>query len=268
VFFIVKRAVTVALSLRLTVMLSDEPGPAKPSSQPGWFATTHWSVVLAAGQTASPQAEAALEKLCGAYWYPLYAYVRRQGHSPHDAQDLTQGFFAVLLEKNYVELADRAKGKFRSFLLTALNHFLGDHRDRANALKRGGGKVIISLEEQTAEGRWSLEPATDLSPEKEYEKLWAVTVLQQALIHLRDEADKAGRDELFEELKSFLEGEARPGDYAAVGAKLGMTANSVAVAVHRLRQRYRELVRAEIANTVASAEEIEDELRHLFAVLA
>jgi RNA polymerase sigma factor (sigma-70 family) len=249
-------------------MLSDDSSPAGPSPQPGWFTTTHWSVVLAAGQAASPQSEAALEKLCRAYWYPLYAYVRRQGHSPHDAQDLTQGFFALLLEKNYVGLADREKGKFRSFLLSAVNHYLGDQRDRANALKRGGGKVIISLEEQAAEGRWSQEPATNLSPEKEYEKLWAVTVLQQALIHLRNESYEAGRDKPFEELKMFLEGEARPGDYAAVAAKLGMTPNSVAVTVHRLRQRYRELVRAEIANTVSTADEIDDELRHLFAVLA
>ena len=233
-----------------------------------WFATTHWSVILTAGQNESQEADAALEKLCRTYWYPLYAFIRRQGHSPHDAQDLTQGFFALLLEKDFVTLADREKGKFRSFLLTALNHYLGDQRDRANAIKRGGGKVMVSLEEQTAEGRWSQEPATNLSPEMEYEKLWAVTVLQQALIHLRDESDKAGRDQTFEELKPFLEGEARPGDYAAVAAKLGMTANSVAVAVHRLRQRYRELVRAEIAHTVASAEEIEEELRHLFAVLA
>ena len=256
------------LRLHLTAMLSDEPSPDTPSPQVGWFATTHWSVVLAAGQAASPEAEAALEKLCRAYWYPLYAYIRRQGHSPHDAQDLTQGFFARLLEKNWAGVADREKGKFRSFLLTALNHFLGDQRDQANALKRGGGKVIISLDEQTAEGRLSMEPATDLSPEKEYEKLWAVTVLQQALSHLREETDKTGRGQMFEGLKPFLEGETRPGDYAAVAAKLGMTANSAAVTVHRLRQRYRELVRAEIANTVASAEEIEDELRHLFAVLA
>src|SRR2546427_5730017 len=127
--------------LRLIAMLSDEPSPDTPAPPPGWFATTHWSVVLAAGQTTSPQAEEALEKLCRAYWYPLYAYVRRQGHSPHDAQDLTQGFFARLLEKNWVGAADRQKGKFRSFLLSALNHFLGDQRDRANAVKRGGGKV-------------------------------------------------------------------------------------------------------------------------------
>ena len=261
------KAGSVAL-LRLIAMLSDEPRPETPSPQEGWFAITHWSVVLAAGQTNTTQAGAALEKLCRTYWYPLYAFIRRQGQSPHDAQDLTQGFFALLLEKNYVGLADRENGKFRSFLLTALNHFLGDQRDRANALKRGGGKVVISLEEQAAEGRWSLEPATDLSREMEYEKLWAVTVLQQALSHLREETDKTGRGQMFEGLKPFLEGETRPGDYAAVAAKLGMTANSAAVTVHRLRQRYRELVRTEIANTVASVEEIEDELRHLFAVLA
>ncbi len=233
-----------------------------------WFVTTHWSVVLAAGQPHAPGSVRALEDLCRTYWYPVFGFIRRQGYSLHDAQDLTQGFFAHFLEKDLVGLADRQKGKFRSFLLAALNHFLGDQRDRATALKRGGSKIIISLEEQIAEGGWALEPATHLSPEKEYEKLWAVTVLRQALNRLRQENEQAGRGQTFEALKAFLEGEARSGDYATAAAKLGISANNVAVAVHRLRQRYRELARAEIANTVASAEEIDEELRHLFAVLA
>jgi RNA polymerase sigma-70 factor (ECF subfamily) len=246
----------------------DEQNAATPPLKAEWFTATHWSVVLAAGQSNSPQATAALDKLCRAYWYPLYTYIRRQGSSPHDAQDLTQGFFAQLLEKNCLELADREKGKFRSFLLSALNHFLADQRDRAGAAKRGGGKVFISLDELAAEGLLAQEPATGLSPEEEYEKLWAVTLLQQALVRLREESTRAGRGGMFEELKPFLEGEARSGEYAVVAASLGMTANSIAVTVHRLRQRYRELVRAEIANTVARPEEIEGEVRHLFAALA
>src|SRR6266403_3318215 len=168
-------------------MLADETSPTTPSPQPGWFATTHWSVVLAAGQTASPQAEIALEKLCRTYWYPLYTYVRRRGHSPHDAQDLTQGFFARLLEKSWVSVADREKGKFRSFLLSVLNHYLGDERDRANAAKRGGGQALISLEQQTAENLLAQEPASRGSPETEFEKRWAAAVLQQAMTRLRDE---------------------------------------------------------------------------------
>src|SRR5438874_4068704 len=171
----------------------DEPSPAAPSPQAGWFATTHWSVVLAAGQTTTPQAEAALEKLYRAYWYPLYGYVRRQGNSPHDAQDLTQGFFVRLLEKNWVTKADREKGKFRSFLLSVLNHYLGDERDRANAAKRGGGQALISLDEETAENLLAQEPASDLSPEREFEKRWAAALLQQAMLRLREEFEAAGK---------------------------------------------------------------------------
>ena len=198
----------------------------------------------------------------------LYAYVRRQGHSPHDAQDLTQGFFARLLEKNWVGMADREKGKFRSFLLSLLNHYLGDERDRANAAKRGGGKVLISLDEQTAENLLSQEPASYLSPEREFEKRWATALLQQAMRRLREEFETSGKERTFDHLKLFLEGEASSGDYAAMAAGLGMSANAIAVSVHRLRQRYRELVRIEVANTVGSPDEVEDEMRHLFAVLA
>src|SRR5947208_12240797 len=247
--------------------------PAEENEKPAlekkqWFATTHWSVVLAAGESASPEAEAALQKLCRTYWYPLYAYVRRRGHSPHDAQDLTQGFFARLLEKNWVGAADREKGKFRSFLLSVLNHYLGDERDRANAAKRGGGQVLISLDEQTAENLLSQEPASYLSPEKEFEKRWAAALLQQAMTRLREEFETAGKGRTFDQLKLFLEGEASSGDYGAMAAGLGMSANAIAVAVHRLRQRYRELVRIEVANTVGSPDEVEEEMRHLFSVLA
>ena len=248
-------------------MLPDERTETR-APQPGWFATTHWSVVLAAGQVTSPEAEAALENLCRAYWYPLYAYVRRQGHSPHDAQDLTQGFFARLLEKNWVGVADREKGKFRSFLLSVLNHYLGDERDRANAAKRGGGMVLLYLDEQTAENLLYQEPASHLSPEREFEKRWAAALLQAAMTRLRGEFETAGKGQTFDQLKPFLEGDASSGDYAAIAAGLGMSANAIAVSVHRLRQRYRELVRLEVANTVASPNEVEDEMRYLFSVLA
>src|SRR2546428_10526710 len=240
--------------------------PADENEKPAldkrqWFATTHWSVVLTAGQCASPQAAEALEKLCRTYWYPLYAYVRRHGHSPHDAQDLTQGFFARLLEKNWVGVADRERGKFRSFLLSLLNHYLGDERDRANAAKRGGGKVLISLDEQTAENLLSQEPASCLSLEREFEKRWAAALLQQAMMRLREEFETTGKGRTFDQLKLFLEGEASSGDYAAMAAGLGMSANAIAVSVHRLRQRYRELVRLGVGHTVASPNAVEDEMR-------
>jgi RNA polymerase sigma-70 factor (ECF subfamily) len=235
--------------------------------KPGWFTTTHWSVVITAGRGESPAAEAALETLCRAYWYPLYAFVRRQGHSPPDAEDLVQGFFARLLEKKWLAAAVPEKGKFRSFLLADLNHYLGDVRDRANAAKRGGGKTLLSLNGENGENLLLQEPASNLSPDRQFEKRWAVALLQQALARIRHDYQAAGKGPVFEGLKPFLEGEARPGDYAQVAARLGMSAGTVAVSVHRLRQSYREAVRTEIANTVASPGEIDEELRHLFTVV-
>jgi RNA polymerase sigma factor (sigma-70 family) len=249
-------------------MSFNERDTEKSSPKPGWFATTHWSVVLTAGGCESPAGQAALESLCRAYWYPLYAFVRRQGHAPPDAEDLVQGFFAGLLEKNWLATATPEKGKFRSFLLGALNHYLSDMRDRAQAAKRGGGKAIFSLDAETGENLLLQEPASDLSPEREFEKRWAVTLLQQALGRLRREYQAAGKLPIYEALKGFLEGEARPGDYAQVAARLGMSAGAVAVAVHRLRQAYRESVRVEIANTVATPGEVDEELRHLFTLVA
>lgn len=249
-------------------MSPDEQNTEKPTEKGQWFTTTHWSVVLAAGQGMNTEAGVALEKLCRAYWYPLYAYVRRRGHSPHDAQDLTQEFFARLLERNDLGNVGPEKGKFRSFLLAAVNHFLANEHDRATAQKRGGGQAPISLDAQTAEGLFALEPMSELTPEKIFERRWAVTLLEQAISRLRDEYTASARGGLFAELKSFLMEGAGSGDYAPVAARLQMKPGAVSVAVHRLRQRYRELVRSEVANTVSSHDEIEGEMRHLFAVLA
>jgi len=181
---------------------------------------------------------------------------------------LTQEFFARLLARNYLETVGREKGKFRSFLLAALNHFLADERDRAMAVKRGGGKVFLSLDEQDAETRYQADVASPLSPDQIFDNRWATTLLEQAFAKLRQESVAAEKEERFDRLKIFLEDGTEPGDYAALGVELGMVANTVAAAVHRLRQRYRELVRAEIANTVASPDDINEEMRRLFAALA
>jgi RNA polymerase sigma-70 factor (ECF subfamily) len=194
--------------------------------------------------------------------------VRRKGYAPHDAQDLTQEFFARLLARKDLEAVRPEKGKFRSFLLASMNHFLADERDRATAAKRGGGRGLVSLDEQDAESRYLADVAVELSPEKIYEKRWATTLLEQALEKLRQEFVAAGKAQRFEPLKIFLQDGSEQGDYDALGKELGMSANTVAAAVHRLRQRYRELVRAEVAHTVARPEDVPEEMRHLFAVLA
>lgn len=232
-----------------------------------WFVTTSWSNLMAARQKDSPDAKAALETLCTTYWYPLYAYVRRLGYNPTDAEDLTQSFFCQLLEKNYLGAVDRKRGKFRSFLLAALNHFLSNHRDFHNAAKRGGGKTVLSLDEKTAEDLYLLEPASDLSPEKIFEARWATTVVSQARKSLQHEYEQAGKGDQFRQLESFLSEEPASGDYAAAAARLQTTSGAVAVAVHRLRQRYGETVRSEVARTVVTASEVESEMRHLCSVL-
>jgi RNA polymerase sigma factor (sigma-70 family) len=218
--------------------------------------------------TDSPQAHQALEALCGNYWYPLYAYVRRQGHSAHDAQDLTQAFFARLLEKNYLADVQREKGRFRSFLLASLKHFLANEWDREQALKRGGGKRLIALDEDSAESRYKLEPKDEVSADKIYERRWALTLLDQVLAKLRGEFEKDGKLQQFETLKQYLSAGRTSVSYAQAADKLGMNEGAIKVAVHRLRKRYRELLRAEIAQTVATASEIEEEIRYLFAALS
>jgi DNA-directed RNA polymerase specialized sigma24 family protein len=232
------------------------------------FPVTHWSAVLSAGIPGSPEATAALEVLCRAYWYPLYAYLRRRGHAVEDAKDLTQTFLARLSQRDFFAHADPGKGKFRSFLLAALNHFLTDEWRQAHAAKRGGGQFLFSLDEGAAEGRHRNEPFTDHPPETIYERRWALTLLEHAKEKLRREWDAAGKARQFALFMDILSQEAPPGDCAAAGAQLGMSAGAVAVAVHRLRERYGQLIRQEVAHTVNSPAEVEDEIRWLFAVVA
>ena len=232
------------------------------------FATTHWSVVLAAGQQDSPQTQAALEALCRTYWYPLYAYLRRHGYTPEDAQDLTQEFFTRLLRKNYPAQADRAKGKFRSFLLLALKHFLSDERERATAGKRGGGLALLSLDAQAPEERYRLEPADEATPETLFERRWAQTILDQAVARLRDEYATTGKGDTYAVLQAFEPGEQKTLSYTEAAARLDVSESALKSMIHRLRQRHRELVREEIAQTVTTASEIEEELRHLIAVIS
>ena len=237
------------------------------TSSPAWFRTTHWSLVSLAGDANSPQATAALERLCQTYWLPLYSYIRRQGYAPHDAQDLAQGFFARLLRMNSLASVAQQKGKFRTFLLAALHHFLSDELDHARAEKRGGGRNLISLDEASAEQRYLEVPAPDLTPEKLYDRRWALTVMEQALDRLRKDYGTAGNAALFEQLNGFLSREAAHGEYDSAAHKLGMSPGTMAVAVHRLRQRYRECVRFELSQTVTSREDLELEMKHLFEAL-
>jgi RNA polymerase sigma factor (sigma-70 family) len=233
-----------------------------------WFNTTHWSVVLAASQPDSAAAIQALESLCRTYWFPLYGFVRRKGYGPEDAQDLTQEFFARFLEKEYFRRADPRRGRFRSFLLTSLEHFLIHEWQRARAQKRGGGRPLLAWEELSAESRYQGEPISNLEPDKGFDQRWASTLFQKAVSRLQQESAAAGKSQQYNELKCFLAAEAGTGEYAGVADRLGLTPGAVGVAVHRLRQRYRELVREEIAHTVASPSEIEDEMRYLIGLMS
>ena len=247
------------------------PVPVADGNEPRsgeWFLTTHWSVVLTAREAASPQATEALEKLCRAYWWPLYAFVRRRGYDLPDAQDLTQEFFARLLEKKWLESVDRTKGKFRSFLLAALEHFLANEWRRSQAQKRGGQIMFMSLDEEGAEQQYLHVATAGLSPQQLFEQQWATALLDQVLAALREEFAMAGKGALFEEVKIFLTGEKRAVSYAALAAKLDTTEAALKMAVSRMRQRYGELLRAQIAHTVASSEDIDEELRVLLAALS
>jgi len=232
-----------------------------------WFTTTHWSVVLAAGQISSPNAEEALEELCRTYWFPLYAYVRRKGYSPEDAQDLTQAFFAMFLEKNSLSQAQRERGRFRSFLLTSLKHFLVNEWHRTAARKRGGGQSLVPLDTALAERLYSRETAQDLAADRLYERSWALALLEKVRARLHEEYAAEGRPGRFEIVEQFLPGEESGLSYVEAARQLGMAEGTLKSDVHRFKKRYRELLRAEIAHTVAQPEEVDEELRHLFAVL-
>jgi DNA-directed RNA polymerase specialized sigma24 family protein len=232
------------------------------------FTTTHWSVVLAAKQEGLAQAGEALQKLCQTYWPPLYAYIRREGYGVQDAQDLTQGFFAVLLEKDYLSHLHDQRGKFRSFLLTFLKHFLSHERDRVNALKRGGGQTWISLDACEAEERDALGPVDGLSAEQIYDLRWARAVMDAAVRRLLGEYAKRGKAELFEQLKNLQPGEHADRSYSEIGAALGLSEQAMKNAVHTFRRRYGELLRDEIAQTVDSPGEVEAEVRDLMRIFA
>lgn len=232
------------------------------------FVTTQWTLVLQAGDTGSPAADEAFEKLCRAYWYPLYVFIRRRGSPHHDAEDLTQAFFTRLLERDSLNGLDRNKGKFRSFLLTAFQRFAANYRRDAHAQKRGGGCSFISLDE-TLEGEAHRQrELADVSAEKSFERQWAMTLLEQVVERLRNEFAAAEKGALFDELKVFLTGDKRACSYADLATKLGMTQAALKMAVSRMRRRYGELLRVEIANTVSGPEEVEEEMQALFAALS
>lgn len=244
----------------------DATNPVDPPPTP-IFATTRWTVVLDAGNERSSQHDDALAQLCSTYWYPLYAFIRRQGASPHDAQDLTQAFFARLLLRNWLDQADREKGKFRWFLLGALKHFLAHQREREAAAKRGGGKVHIPLDEILAEKRYQLEPSTHLTPEKLFERTWVLTLLARVREQLRERYEKSGKQERFAKLECFLPGDHAKRAYADAAHELGVSEGALRVELHRMKETYRQLLRLEIAHTVSTPAEIDEELRHLIEAM-
>ena len=242
-------------------------GPAASERQGGAaFTTTHWSVVLEA-QGESRAAEAALEKLCRSYWWPLYGFVRREGYKPEEAQDLTQAFFARLLERRDFETVRRERGRLRSYLLASIKNFLSKARDREMTVKRGEGRPLISLDDLLARERVDQEPAHKLSADRIYERRWALTLLEQVLVRLRSEYEAAGKLALFDRLKDLLARESGQPSQAEIAVEMEMTENAVKQAFHRLRHRYRQLLHEEIAHTVAVPDDVEDELRHFIAVL-
>ena len=232
------------------------------------FLTTRWSVVLAAGKPEAPAARQALSDLCQIYWYPLYAYVRRRGYNLEDAQDLTQSFFARLLERNTVGSADPERGRFRAFLLASLKNFLSNEWDRNTAQKRGGGKSHISLDFRLADQRFASEPADPRTPERAFERAWALSVLERVLARIGEDFRTRGRWELFEALKPTLTAGEDGTPYGQIARNLGMSEGSIKVAAHRLRGTFRDALREEIGQTVAHPEDLEDELSHLIAALA
>lgn len=238
-----------------------------PETPRGVFATTHWSVVLAAGQKGTPQSASALEILCRTYWYPVYAHVRQRGYAPEDAQDLTQQFFAHFLEKGSFDQADPARGRFRSFLLKSLQHFLTDDWKRAHRAKRGGGAFRIPLGSAAAEARLAAELTEKMTPERAYEERWAMTMLERVLDQMREDHIRTGKQRLFDTLQDLLWDSRPPVACASLAKDLGLTEAALYAAVHRLREDYRERLRAEVAQTVDQPEQVDDELRYLIRVV-
>jgi len=244
-----------------------ETATEKSRTSGAWFTTTHWSVVLTARDLSSPKAAEALEKLCHAYWRPLYAYIRREGHRTEEAQDLTQEFFRWLLEKNQLAHLKHQDGKFRNFILTLLKNFLSDERDKASALKRGGGKALISLDEFATEDGHPFEPVDSLTPDQVFERRWAQTLMDRAVKRLQEEYTADGKAALFDALKDLQPGQHGPSGYAELGVRLGLSEGGVKSAVHRFRRRHREILREEISHTVKRPEEVEEEIRHLIEIV-
>ncbi len=232
------------------------------------FATTHWTVVLAAGKRSTPQSNRALEELCRAYWFPLYAYVRRRGHSKEDAEDLTQAFFARFLEKNYLGALDSEKGKFRAFLLASLKHFLANEWDRSHRQKRGGDATHLSLDWKTADTQFQIAITTEPSPDKAYDREWALALLEKVVSSLHAECAADGREKQFDELKIFLTAGKGALPYSAAANSLGLEEGAVRTAVHRLRKRYRQLLREEISQTLADPAQVDEEMLALFGAFA
>ena len=245
---------------------SDPVSVANPGARV--FATTLWTVVLRAGGPTSNGSAAALEQLCRTYWYPLYSFARRTGLPAHDAEDLTQAFFAFLLEKDAIARADPERGRFRSFLLSAFKNFAANERAHQAAAKRGGGKAVVSLDELRAEDRYQHEPKNDLSPERLYDQKWAASLLEQVMLLLRTEYTTLGKGTLFDVLRGVIWGGRQDGGYEKLAQQVGMSEGAFKVAVHRLRTRFKECLHQEVAQTVATPGEIEDELRHLLAALS
>ena len=247
--------------------MSDRSSRSDSRAAPKRFATTQWSLVLAAAREhGGRESEEALAKLCQTYWYPVYAYIRRRGYPAADAQDRTQAFFEALLEKDYVRLADRERGRFRTFLLTAVSRFLAKQRDRAAAKKRGGDRKLLSIDVAAGEGRYAMEPSDRWTPERLYERRWALTLLDRVLANLGERYAEQGKRALFDSLKVFLTDTERSSN-AELAAKLGLTEGALKVAVHRLRRRYRDLLKQEIADTVADTGDVADELEILLSAL-
>ena len=242
-------------------------GVGLPGAAGGRFETTQWSLVLAAGQGGSPTAEQALARLCASYWYPVFAFVRRRGHSPEDAQDLTQGFFARLIEKGDLGDADRTRGRFRTFLLTACQHYLANEHDRAQTQKRGGGQTPVPIDVAIAERRYERALSHGETPERLYDRQWALTLLDSVFLALRDEYAHSGKQEMFDRLKDFVTADDDAGTHADAARDLGTTAGAVKVAVHRLRRRFREELLRRVADTLGPDQDVEAEIRHLLQTL-